>query len=419
MIKEIFKTATWKQSQITLTGTILNGVLGALFYIFMARFLGPADFGLLTVCIVTFTLIADIADIGTNTGLIRFVSSHLASDREKAFKFLKLGLETKLVVWLLIFFLGIFCTPTIANQILNKPTLETPLRLVIFGAGGALLFTFATSALQSFQKYFLWSVINITSNALRLTIIFLLFYAQQLNLMSGLISYILFPFFGFFLALLFLPTVQIFKVKNELSVARQFFRFNTYVAIFTLIAAISSRLDIFLTTRLLSVKDIGIYGAANQLTQVIPQIVAALGVVAAPKFASFRGNIDMMVYFKKFQLMVLGIAGLILITIPIAFYAVPILFGADYSQSVAPFIILLLSMLVFLISVPLHTSIIFYFGRSDIFVWISIVHLLIIGIIGYFMITQFGIVGTALTVLVGMISNFILPFAWFINKIRK
>ncbi len=419
MFKEILKTATWKQSQITVAGTILNGILGALFYIFMARFLGPVNFGLLTVCVIIFTLIADITDLGTNTGLIRFVSSHLISDKEKAFKFLKLGLEIKLAVWLLILCLGIFLAPVIASQVLNKPILEMPLRLVFFGVGGALLFTFATSALQSFQKYFLWSVINITSNALRLVLIFLLFYTQQLNLTSGLISYILLPFFGFFLALLFFPTRQIFLVKNEFSVAKQFFKFNTYVAIFTLIAAISSRLDTFLTTRLLSAKDIGIYGAANQLTQVIPQIVAALGVVAAPKFSAFKNNRDMLIYFRKFQLMVLGLSALILLTIPIAFYAIPILFGLDYSQSVLPFVFLLLGMLVFLISVPLHISIIFYFGRSDIFVWVSIVHLLIIGFLGYFMISNFGVIGTAITVLVGMISNFILPLFWFIKRLKK
>src|SRR3990167_5859394 len=108
MLGSITKTATWKQSQITIIGTIINGVLGAVFYIFIARFLGPADFGLLIISIVTLTLIADIVDLGTNTGLIRFVSAHLVSERWKSFKFLKLGLEIKLIVWLIVLFLGFY-----------------------------------------------------------------------------------------------------------------------------------------------------------------------------------------------------------------------------------------------------------------------------------------------------------------------
>ena len=208
-------------------------------------------------------------------------------------------------------------------------------------------------------------------------------------------------------------------LKNEREVAGQFFKFNRWVALFTIIAAISSRLDIFLNARLLSVKEVGIYASASQLTQIVPQIVGALGVVAAPKFASFQNKVEMLIYFKKFQLMVFGLSFLLSLAIPISFYAIPFLYGATYSQAVIPFIILLLAMVVFLISVPLHNTIIFYFGRSDIFVWVSFVHFLIIGIVGFFMITNYGVIGTALTVLIGMMANFLLPLGWFLYKIRK
>lgn len=419
MFKSIFKTATWRQSQITIVGTIINGVLGALFYIFMARFLGPADFGLLIISITTLTLIADIADLGTNTGLIRFVSSHLLSDNTKALRFLKLGLQIKLIIWTVILIAGFFLSPWLASFLFKKEALLIPLRLVMIGVGGALLFTFATSALQSFQKYYLWSFVNISSNLLRLVLVFILFYSQQLNLINGLTSYIALPFLGFSLSLLFLPTRQIFSVKNEREVVGQFLKFNRWVAVFTIISAVSSRLDIFLNARLLSVKEVGIYASASQLTQVIPQIVGALGVVAAPKFAGFQNRKDMLAYFKKFQLMVLALGLLFILTIPLSFYVIPILYGMVYSQAVMPFIILLLAMVVFLISVPLHNSIIFYFGRSDIFVWISIIHFLIIGFVGFYMITNYGVLGTSLTVLIGMIANLLLPLCWFILKLRK
>lgn len=418
MFKKLFSTATWKQSQITVAGTIINGILGALFYILMARLLGPSDFGLLIISIVILTLIADIVDLGTNTGLIRFVSAHLISERWKSFKFLKLGLEIKLIVWLIVLILGFYLSPFIAQVIFKKIELVTPLRLGMVGVGGALLFSYATSALQAFQRYTLWSSINITSNFFRLLLIILLFYSQKLTLFTGLTAYILLPFLGFSLTLLFLPSKQILSAKNEFGIAREFFKFNSGVAAFTIVAAISSRLDTFLNTRLLTTQDIGIYGAANQLIQVIPQIVGALGVVAAPKFASFQSINQMLTYFKKFQLMVLGVGLVTVLAIPISFYAIPILYGNSYLQSVGPFIILLLAMIVFLISVPLHNCIIYYFGRPDIFVWVSIAHLFIIGIGGYFLITNFGVIGTAITVLIGMLANLLLPLIWFIVKLK-
>ncbi len=124
MLKKIFQTVTWKQSQITVIGSLINGGLGLLFYILLARILGPSDFGLLTVSIVTLTLISDIADFGTNTGLVRHVSAYLNSDKHKALRFLKLSLEIKLLVWIGVLTLGVYLAPVIAQQIFNKPELR-------------------------------------------------------------------------------------------------------------------------------------------------------------------------------------------------------------------------------------------------------------------------------------------------------
>lgn len=419
MLESVFKTETFEQSAISTTGTVLNGFLGAVFYIFLARFLGPSDFGLMTVSIATLTMIADIVDLGTNTGLVRHVSAHLNSEKEKAFRFLKLGLEFKVLIWLLVLLIGFLAAPFIAENIFGKTVLTTPLRLVMVGVGGASLFSFATSALQSFQRYFIWSLVNISANALRLILILVLFSAGSLNLSSGLITYIAMPFFGFSVALLFLPIGKIITVRNETSVAGHFFRYNFWVAAFTIIAAVSARLDTFISARLLSSFQIGLYGVATQLVSVVPQLDGALGVVAAPKFASFQNDQQMLTYFKKLQLLVFGLAFLGIIILPLAVYLIPIIFGQQYAQAIPAFIFLSLAMLVFLISLPVHNSIIYYFGKPDIFVWVSIGHLLIIGIVGYFLILNFGIIGAAVTVLSGMLFNLLIPLGWFLLRIRK
>lgn len=419
MLKSIFSTATFKQSQITITGTVINVILGAVFYILLARFLGPADFGLMIVSITTLTMIADIVDFGTNTGIVRHVSANLSLDREKSFKFLKLAIEFKLVIWLAVLLIGFFLSPFIAKIIFNKEALTTPLRLVMVGVGGASLFSFASSALQAFQRYFIWSAVNITINFLRLIFILLLFFSGNMNLFSGLISYIVMPFLGFSTALLFLPISKILLVKNESSTAKQFFHYNFWIAVFTIIAAVSARLDTFLSARLLTSFEIGLYGAATQLVSVIPQLDSALGVVVAPKFASFQDNKQMVNYLKKIQLLVSGFAFLGILTIPLAVYLIPIIFGQQYTQSIAPFIILFLAMLIFLISLPIHTCIIYYFAKPKVFVWVSIGHLLVIGLFGYFLISTYGVIGAAVTVLIGMVFNFLYPLGWLLLRLRK
>lgn len=419
MLKSIFKTATFRQSQITIAGTLINGALGVLFYILLARFLGPVNLGLLTVSVATMTLIADIADLGTNTGLVKFVSANLKEDKEKAFRFLKLSLKLKFFIWVFVFSVGFVSSPFIATYIFNKPQLITPLRLVMVGVGGLLLLSFATASLQAFQKFFNWSVLIISTNFFRLVFILVLIFYQQLNLTTSLIAYIVLPFFGFFLGLLFLPTRSIISAKNEFSLASKFLKFNLWIAGFSIIAALSSRLDIFLSARLLSPLEVGIYGLASQLVQIVPQIIGALGVVVSPKFASFQNNKEMLSFFKKFQLLVLGIVSLGVLAIPISIYLIPIIYGTSYILSIGPFIILLLATLVFLISIPLHNSIIFYFGKPEVFLWLSLGHLFLVGTLGYFMILNFGVMGAAITVFAGNLFNFFLPLLWFLNRIRK
>ncbi len=419
MFKSIFSTATFKQSQITVIGTIINGALGAVFYVLLARFLGPANFGLFIVSVATLTLIADSVDFGTNTGLVRYVSRSLTEDKDKALRFLKLSLEFKAAVWVLVLIIGMIISPIIATNIFNKPELTFPLRLVMLGVGGALLFSFATSATQAFQKYYVWGFINIITNLFRVIFIILFFYLGSLDLSNSLLAYIMLPFIGFFLGLLFLPSAEMLKVKNEFSVARQLFKYNLWVGIFSFIAAFSARLDTFLTARLLSSFQLGIYGAANQLVQIVPQLISALGMVAAPKFSSFVNKQSMLAYLKKFQLLVLGLSLVGVLAIPVCIYLIPIIFGVEYSSVVGPFVILLIAMLVFLISVPIHNSIIYYFGQPQVFVWVSIGHLLIIGFLGYWFISSYGVVGAAVTVLIGTLFNFLAPLAWFLIKIRK
>lgn len=419
MFKSVILTATFKQSQITIAGTIINGVLGALFYIFLARLLGPAEFGLLTVTITTLVLIADIADIGTNTGLVRFVSLNLAKNPNRAYQFLKLSLEVKLMTWF-IFFIAIFLlAPFLATEVFHKQQLIFDLRLAGFGIGGALLFTFATSALQAYQKYFVWSLVNISTNFLRLLTILILSYMMLLNIQTSLLVYIILPFFGFFVTLFILPLKKIFYSKHEVLISKQLFKYNIPVAVFTVIAALAARLDTYLTAALLSSKEVGIYGVANQLVQVMPQLVAALGLVSSPKFASFQSHQQMLIYFRKFQLFVFGLVVIAILIIPILGYIIPIILGVQYQASVVPFIMLFLAQLIFLFSIPVHHAVIFYFSRSDIFIWVSIGNLLIIGLLGYMMTSHYGVIGAALTVIVGNIFNFLYPSIWLFMKLKN
>ena len=418
MTRSVFATKTLRQSGITLAGTIANGALGAIFYIVAARFLGPASFGLMSVAIMVLTLVADIGDLGTDTGLVRFVGKYIKTNRSKAYRFMKLGLEVKLVVGLLVFVAGWFLSPVIARSVFVKPELESALRFSFAGVGFLLLLSFTLANLQALQRFWGWSGVQVGTNLFRVLIILALLLLGNLSLSTALATYISMPLIGFFIGLFLIPS-GFHKVKGETSVAGEFFKYKKWVAAFTVVAAFGARLDTFNSARLLSSAQLGIYSAANRLVQIVPQIVSAIGTVIAPKMAGIRSVKELVDYLKKTQVMVLGLAILGILAIPVVLFLIPYLFGSEYLAAGPIFIVLFFAMLIFLISIPVHMAVFYYFSKPSLFFWLSLGHLAIIAGLGWYLVTLHGAIGAAVAVLIGQIFNFIIPTIWVLAKIRK
>jgi O-antigen/teichoic acid export membrane protein len=249
-------------------------------------------------------------------------------------------------------------------------------------------------------------------------VIVILFLVNLLSVNRAMISYIMMPFVGFFVGTLITPRGFIY-VKKENSVNREFFNFNIWVALFSAITALSSRLDIFISASLLTTTQLGLYGAANQLTQVIPQLVSALGTVVAPKMSSMGNVRELFSYFKKTQIFVLGLAIGGFMLLPILLFFIPIIYGASYSEMIGPFCILFSAMMIFLISVPIHNSIIYYFSYPKLFVWLSLLNLGVMVLVGSRMIYFYGPAGASLSVLIVNIINIIVPGIWFTHKLKR
>ncbi|HEX6977266.1 MAG TPA: oligosaccharide flippase family protein [Patescibacteria group bacterium] len=416
-LKNIFGTATFRQSSLVSSATIINGILGLAFYITTARFLGPSLFGVLGLGIAIATAVSDISDFGINAGIVRFVGKY-SNKPLVANKYLKISLKIKGVVAFSVLILGFIIAPFLATNIFGKPELLLPIEIAFVGVGFTLLYGFTTSALQALQKFKEWSVIQIGTNLLRLVLIFLLFSAGALGLVNSMLIYILMPLAGFVFGLLLLRE-RFWEAKGEKGKLKELIHFNKWVAAFIFVSAISSRLDTFISARLLTSDGLGIYSAATQLTQIVPQIAGALGTVIAPKMASMTDINKLAKYYKKVQVMVVGIAGLGLIGIPIASFVIPYLYGNKYEGAILIFVLLFIASLIFLISIPIHNAIIYYFSYPKLFLWLSIGHFLIIFFVGWNLISTYGAIGAAFSVLIGSLFNFVVPLGWLVNKIYR
>lgn len=417
LLNGIITTSTFKQSSVTFIGTFLNAFFGAFFFIITARLLGPAQFGLLSIALVALNFISDVSEVGTGSGLVNFVSRSIHSDSVRANKFLKLALKIKIIIWITIFIFGILTAQFWTTVVLNKPELLNSFKIVFFGMGPLILFSYILHSLQARQMFTHWSIIQVSLNALRLLIIIIVFYFGFMTIESSLWVYIGIPFIGFLYGLKLLPK-SLFTVSGENSVRSEFFAYNKWVALFSMIAALSSRLDVFISARLLTATELGYYSAAQQLVKIVPQIVVALGTVIAPKMAT-QGSIGNLIsYLKKTQMFVIALSMLGVLSIPLVLYLIPYVFGVEYISAGQPFIILLFAMLIFLISLPVHNAVIYYFSYPKLFFYISIGHLILISTLGWYLTSLYGSSGMAFTVLIGALFNLVIPGMWVLNKIK-
>ena len=417
-ISGILKAKTIAHSAITLTGTALNGILGVFFFVFLARELGPENFGLVSISIIVLSLVADIADSGVNTGLINFIGRHAKEDPARAAKFFKLGLVFKTCVSLVVIIIGVLLAPLIAEKVFLKSNLAPYLALSFIGVGGAMLFSLSSSTLQAYQRYLSWSAMNILSNALRLLVVVILSSLALLSPFNALKVYILLPLLGFGLSLWLLPK-GVLKVKNEKSVAKEFFHYNKWVALSIVVAALSSRIDTFFVARLLPVKESGFYSVGVQLSSLMPQFIFAIASVIAPKIASYTGNKALLGYLKKLQLFTLVLAIFGFLASPLAFYFIPLFYGQDYFPAIIPFLFLFYAQLIFLLAVPAHQTIFYYFSNPKIFVLISFIILLIMSLSNLLLVPVYGILGAAASVLLGTILNFLIPAAYVLKRLKS
>ncbi|HWA51997.1 MAG TPA: oligosaccharide flippase family protein [Patescibacteria group bacterium] len=417
-ILAITRSATFRHTGIVTTATVINGILGFVFFWWVARVFDAKTLGEFSVAVTASGLVTDIAVVGTETGTVNFVGKYIKKEKEKALRFLKLAFETKIVVCVLVVVIGWFLVPFFAIYFFKNSSLILPLRLSLFISVGLLLFGFATSSLQAIQKFNIWGLVNISSNFTRLVFMAILLATGSFALQSGLIIQTVAPIIFFISSLLFLP--RFLGVKNENKVLQEFFHYNKWVALFTILAAVASRLDIFFVTRILGLTAVGIYSVAVTLSSIIPQLVGAIGTVVAPKLAGQNNKTQAIEYLKKLQVFV-GVLSLLGIVsgIFVGYFFIRHFYKPEYFASFVPFIVLLVAQVVFLFSIPVHMTTIYYFSYPKLFVTISLVNVIVVTIFCLVLIPIFGIAGAALAILFGSISNFIIPAFWVFGKFKN
>lgn len=411
-LTEIFRTATVRHSITTTISIFMSSGLGAVFYLVLAKAIGPHDYGLFSLAIAALSVVMSVSDLGIGQALVKFVGAH--RDDHGYFPFVKLSLQIKVsmgILATLVFGLG---SAQIAKIIFHQPELAPLLPIVGVAVFCQLLFFLSASIFQGLQKFLHWGGLQVGANLVRLGLLLPLLFFAKLNSYSALFIFTISYFSGFVTSIFWLD-LGFIKSTVTSTVKKDFWDFNRWTAVFVIFSSITSRLDTILTGRFLTLSEVGIYALASTMVSFLPQLASAVGAVTTAKFAGIRDRLHEKSYLKKSLLFVSAITiAISILMLPTAYIVVKIT-GKAYGPAIIPFVILLLGNIIYLASNPVRDSILYFHSKPKFFVFSSFSQGVAMLISGMILIPAYGVAGAALAVCVSQLVSAGLSIGYYFS----
>lgn len=393
-VRQAWGTATLKDTAVVFSGNLLSSILGAIFFFMLAHQGGAIVFGIFSVVIAVATTVADLFDIAINNAIVNF-----SGDRRAIGLALRYGLRQKLILSA-IAASGLWIFAPLVTQLLGQPELVTSLRYAIWLIPIKSIYSFIKTGLQVATQFYLDSAVEVVSSILRLVIYYLLAAGRVGALESALFSYVGSLVLG---SLVALPSIHSLLESDVGSLdEKEFTRFQGWMTMSFMASAVSTRLDVFFLARFTTLSIVGWYQAAMRLFMPVMQLASALSRVFAPRFSNFSTRVDAKSYLHKTLLLSGGLAACLVLSIPLFGFAIPILYGTEFIPSVSLAYQLLPYYMLFLLSTPWWTALLYYHKEARGFALISGVQLLLLAISLPIAISALGVTGVAIALFLAL-----------------
>lgn len=418
-VKELFFSLTAKNIYLITGGNILVIICGFIFTVLSARSLSPSDFGIFSVAISLIVILADLGELGIGGGLVNFLPSFIKSkDILNTNKIIKTTYLLQIIISLLISLVLIIFSTQIAQLLFRSSTslYLIIIRLSTIGVIAFMLFNFVNSILSAKEEFNKIFLLQILYTLPRLFILFLFIYFLKVSLVLVVIVFLLGPLIPYLISIFLIPInlIKLFKIKGFFKLSK-IFKFSLYLAVNKLFVSLFSRLDVLMLSAMISSHEVGIYSAASRIAFIYPLIGGSIGTVFAPKYAKFDVPAAISFTKKALLLMFLLISSIIVLII-LSPIIIPLVFGSQYLESINIMQILLITMIPFLIAIPINNLLIYTFKKPQIIAFSSLTQLLVILVLNLLLIPKIGRyapaisngIASSLSMVISIVSAYIL-----------
>lgn len=411
-LKMNFAQKIAKNVSLLFIAQILSVIFGFFYVIYMARYLGAANFGILSFAIAFTGIFGIISDLGLTTLAVREIS------KDKSLESCYITNITLIKFFLSILTIGL---TLLSLYILGYPKLIFEVVLVILLSVIMANFTQVFSSIfQVHQKLEYQSLSTVLSSILMFSGIIL-----AINYNFGILQfayiYLIVSFFIFIFNLLIYLLKFISKVQIDLSAWRPLIIHSIPLGLLSIFVFIFIRVDTVMLSKLIGDSAVGWYNAAFILVQNLGLITGALMTVLFPLFSQLKvtsKNSFKELYDKSFKY-------LLIITIPIGIGTfllsdsiILLIFGNQYVNSIIALQILIwwyvIGSISWLIGTVLNST-----NKQNLFIIASFISLVFNISLNLYLIPILSYIGASIVTIATELLLFCILYYYFPKNIYK
>ena len=387
------KKSVFYNSSITIVRQILSLIIGLFAITIIARMLGPEKQGQYTLAILLPTILYTFFNSGLSISTVYFIGQNKYSDSEvfhsNFFISILLSLISISVGLIIVYFLSDYFFANISFKLLLYVLMIIPLIFI-----QKILQSFLHSK-ENFSKLNLVVILN----QLGLLFFSLLFiWLLNLSVLGAVLS--------FACTQLLMAIVSYFIIKKEYNLAfslnfsasylKESLVFGLKGHASNILTFLSYRVDVFLIAYFIDDVSVGIYSIAVLLVErvwLIPQAVSSVLFARISNLKTDLEKTNFTAFASRNTLFLTSISGIVLaIFSP---WLIGILFGAEFNQSVTPFIYMIPGVILFSLSKILAND---FVGRGfpQVNSYIALVVALVNIVLNIVLIPDFGLKGAAI-----------------------
>ena len=393
------------------------GALGMFFMTAMAfvsnivitRNLGVELYGIFVLVTNVFNFVVLISQLGFENAIIRFVPFYLGKEKDDKVKgTILFGFRVLLLLSIMVLILSQLIAPFIAERIFNRPEIIPLLRILLFSIPFSILAIVSYASLNGL-KLIKFQVIaaNILNPIIFFILVVICFWLGYSLVGLIWVMLIMGPI-NLALAYYFLNK-KYFKTKRNIKPKvekKEVFQFAIPLYFNQFLNNAIKFIPIFIMGVFLTNKDIGIFNVAFKIAMIVSISLGAFKLIFAPTISSlFAKNNKQLInqLYKTITKWMLTIASVILVIIILFAETILSIFGAEFLTGINILLILMIGELIN-VAVGLVGNIIIMSGRPKIALYNSGITFIMITILCYLLIPEYGIIGAALayTITVGI-----------------